>query len=172
MFNTIFGHTSQLLQDAMKQDSNYSTVIAGNNPLELISLIERTIVAQAKDECPFKTVYDLERRFYDNQQHDRTGAQCYDACITEREVDAAAGIRRVHPSLIEYVKEHDASCSGTVFNALAREAQVALLAETVTNRLHACGFLMGASRNHAKLITDTNNDYAQGTHRFAADLPK
>ena len=31
---------------------------------------------------------------------------------------------------------------------------------------------MGASRSHAKLITDTNNDYAQGTHRFAPDLPR
>ena len=115
MFNNIFGHTSQLLQDAMKQDSAYLTVIAGNDPLELISLIERTIVAQAKDEYPFKTVFDLERRFYNNQQHERTNAQYYDAYVTEREVDAAAGIRRVHPSLAEYVKEHDASCKGTHF---------------------------------------------------------
>jgi transcriptional/translational regulatory protein YebC/TACO1 len=63
MFNNIFGKTSQLLQAAMKQDSNYLTVIAGNDPLELINLIERTIVAQSKDEYPFKTVFDLERRF-------------------------------------------------------------------------------------------------------------
>jgi hypothetical protein len=31
---------------------------------------------------------------------------------------------------------------------------------------------MGVSRNNAKLITDTQNDDAQGMHQCAADLPK
>jgi hypothetical protein len=63
MFNNIFGQTSQLLQDAMKQDSNYLSVITGNDLHELINLIERTIVAQSKDEYPFKAVFDLKGDF-------------------------------------------------------------------------------------------------------------
>jgi hypothetical protein len=40
MFNVIFGQMSQLLQDAVKQDSSYLTAIASNDPLELYSLTE------------------------------------------------------------------------------------------------------------------------------------
>jgi hypothetical protein len=39
MFNVIFGQTSQLLQDATKQESSYLTVIASNDLLELSKLI-------------------------------------------------------------------------------------------------------------------------------------
>jgi hypothetical protein len=133
--------------------------------------MERTIVAQTKDEYPFKMFYDLERRFNNNQHHDRSNAQYCDAYVTEWEVDAAAGIHRVHPSLIEYAIEQDKTLKGTAFSAMGKAQQDAM-EESVINRMNAYDILMGASRNNVKLITNTQNDYAQGMHRCAPDLPK
>jgi hypothetical protein len=115
--------------------------------------MERISIAQTKDAYPFKMVWDLERRFYNNQQHDRSNAQCYDAYVTEQEADAAAGIGRVHPSFIDYVIEQDHTLKVMAFADLSQPKQ-AEVEEAVIKRMYAHVFLMEASRNNTKLITD------------------
>jgi hypothetical protein len=69
----------------------------------------------------------------------------------------------VHPSLIDYVNKQDETIKGTAFADLG-QTQKAEVEAAVIKRMNAYGFLMGAGRNNAKLITDIQNDYAQGMH--------
>jgi hypothetical protein len=57
-FSLIQGQFTQLLQDKMKQDTDWAVVSTSYNPLTLCRLIERTILAQTEDQYPFATVYD------------------------------------------------------------------------------------------------------------------
>jgi hypothetical protein len=53
----IQGQCNQLLQEKMKQDTDWNTVITSYDPLTLY-LIERTVLAQTEDQYSFATVYD------------------------------------------------------------------------------------------------------------------
>jgi hypothetical protein len=57
-FSLIQGQCTQLLQDKMKQDTDWAVVSTSYDPLKLYSLIDRTILAQTEYQCPFATVYD------------------------------------------------------------------------------------------------------------------
>jgi hypothetical protein len=52
------GQCTQLLQDKMKQDTDWAIVSTSYDPLTLYRLIERTILAHTEDQYPFATMYD------------------------------------------------------------------------------------------------------------------
>jgi hypothetical protein len=59
-FSLILGQCAQLLQDKMKQDTNWTAVSTSYDPLTLFWLIEKTVLAQTEDQHPFATVYNQE----------------------------------------------------------------------------------------------------------------
>jgi hypothetical protein len=63
-FSLIQGRCTQLLQDKMKQDTDWAVVSTSYDLLTLYRLIDRTILAQTEDQYPFGTVYDQELSFY------------------------------------------------------------------------------------------------------------
>ena len=70
VFSLIMGQCTQLLQDKMKQDSDWNTTSTSNDPLTLGRLIEKTILAQTEDQYPFATVYEQEIALYSFRQED------------------------------------------------------------------------------------------------------
>jgi hypothetical protein len=60
-FSLILGQCTQLLQDRMKQDTDWNTASTSYNPLELYWLIKKMTLAQMEDQYPFATVYDQEK---------------------------------------------------------------------------------------------------------------
>jgi hypothetical protein len=62
-FSLILRQCTQLLQDRMKQDTNWNRASMSYNPLELYRLIKKTTLAQMEDQYPFATVYDQELNF-------------------------------------------------------------------------------------------------------------
>jgi hypothetical protein len=67
-FSLILGQCTQLLQDKMKQDTEWNTVSISCDPLTLYRLIERMVLAQTEDQYPFATVYDQELGLYAAKQ--------------------------------------------------------------------------------------------------------
>jgi hypothetical protein len=67
-FSLIQGQCTQLLQDKMKQDTDWNTVSILYDPLTLYRLIERIVLAQTEDQYPLATVYDQELSFYSFKQ--------------------------------------------------------------------------------------------------------
>jgi hypothetical protein len=76
-FSLILGQCSQLLQDRMKQDTDWNMMSTSYNPLELYRLIEKTTLAQTEDQYPFATVYDQELNFYSFRQETMSNLQWY-----------------------------------------------------------------------------------------------
>jgi hypothetical protein len=64
-FSLLLGQCTQLLQDRMKQGTDWIAVSTSYDPpLTLYRLIEKTILAQTEDQYPFATVYDQKMAFY------------------------------------------------------------------------------------------------------------
>jgi hypothetical protein len=54
-FSLILGQCAQVLQDKMKQDTNWTAVSTSYDSLTLFRLIEKTALAQTEDQHPFAT---------------------------------------------------------------------------------------------------------------------
>jgi hypothetical protein len=59
-FSRIQGQCTKLLQEKLKQDTDWNIVSTSYDPLTLYRLIKRTVLAQTEDQYPFATVYDQE----------------------------------------------------------------------------------------------------------------
>jgi hypothetical protein len=58
VFSLIQGQCTQLLQDKMKQDTDWTNVSTSYDPLTIYLLLERTVLTHTEDQYPFATVYD------------------------------------------------------------------------------------------------------------------
>jgi hypothetical protein len=104
-FSLIQGQCTQLLQDRMKQDTDWTTVSTSYDPLTLYRLIEKTVLAQTEDQYPFATVYDQELAFYSFRQESLSNPQWYERFNTKVDVGEAIGVTRQHKVLLEYVAQ-------------------------------------------------------------------
>jgi hypothetical protein len=77
-FSLIQGQCTQLLQDKMKQDAEWTNVSTSYDPLPLYRLIDITLLAQTDDQYPFATVYDQELSFYSFKQENLCNPQWYE----------------------------------------------------------------------------------------------
>ena len=55
------GQCMQVLLDKMKYDPDWDKASTSYDPLQLLALINNTVLAQTKDHYPFVTVYEQER---------------------------------------------------------------------------------------------------------------
>jgi hypothetical protein len=104
-FSLIQGQCTQILQDKMKQDTEWTNARTYYDPLTLYCLIERTILAQTEDQYPFATVYDQELSFYSFRQETVSNPQWYERFNTKLDVGDDIGVTRQHKVLLEYVAQ-------------------------------------------------------------------
>jgi hypothetical protein len=68
-FSMIRGQCMQVLLEKMKHDPDWTITSESYDPLTLLRLIEKTIIAQTEDQYPFATVYEQVCALYSfNQQ--------------------------------------------------------------------------------------------------------
>jgi hypothetical protein len=115
-FSFILGQCTQLLQDRMKQDTDWNMTSTSYNPLELYRLIEKMTLAQTEDQYPFTTVYDQELNFYSFWQETMSNPQWYKKLKVD--VGSAIGVTRQHKVLLEYVAQENHTLT---FAALSAE---------------------------------------------------
>ena len=102
-FSLILRQCTQLLQDRMKQDTNWNLVSTSYDPLALYRLIEKTTLAQTEDQYPFATVYEQELAFYSFCQESLSNPQWYERFNMKVDVGDAIGMTCQHKVLLEYV---------------------------------------------------------------------
>ena len=73
----ILGQCTQLLQDHMKQDTEWNVVRTLYDPLTLYRLTRKTVLGQTEDQHPFATVYNQELGFYAFRQDNLSNPQWY-----------------------------------------------------------------------------------------------
>ena len=167
-FSLILGQCTQLLQDRMKQDTDWTTVSTSYDPLQLCQLIEKTILAQTEDQYPFATVYDQEMALYSFRQETMTNAQWYERFNTKVDVASAIGVTRQHKVLLEYVSQETHTQAFTDLTA----AQQLAVRNDAEERYHAYAFLRQSGKQHANLKMDLQNDFTTGDNRYPTDRQK
>ena len=121
-FSLILGQCTQLLQDRMKQDTNWNMASTSYNPLDLYRLIEKTTLAQMEDQYPFATVYDQELGFYSFRQETMSNPQWYEKFNTKVDVGSAIGVTQQHKVLLEYVAQENHTLAFTALSAEQKQA--------------------------------------------------
>ena len=89
----------------MNQDTAWNATSTSYDPLVLIQLIEKTVLAQTEDQYPFATVYDQELTFYTFHQWSMTNPQWYERFNKKVDVSESIGVTWKHKSLLEYVAQ-------------------------------------------------------------------
>jgi hypothetical protein len=161
-FSLILGQCTQLLQDKMKQDTDFTTVSTSYDPLLLYRLIEKTILAQTEDQYQFVTVYDQEASFCSFRQEQLSNPQWYERFNTRVDVAEAIGVTRQHKALLEYVAQE---IHQQDFTSLTAKDQQGVRTDA-PERYIAYAFLRQSGAQHAHLKTDLQNDYTTGDNRY------
>jgi hypothetical protein len=161
-YSLLLGQCTQLLQDKLKQETEWTTVSTGYDPLSLYRLIEKTTLSQTEDQYPFATIYDVEKSFYGFRQQELSNPQWYERYNTKVDVGVAIGVTRQHKVLLEYVAME---VHNTKFDTLsdANKDAVRIDAE---ERYISYAFLRQSGAQHAKLKTDLQNDFTIGDNRY------
>jgi hypothetical protein len=101
-FSLILGQCTQLPQDKMKQDADWTAVSTSYDPLTLFRLIEKTALAQrTEDQHPFATIYDQELGSHSFRQETLSNAPWHERFNTKVDVGEAIGVMRLHKVLVE-----------------------------------------------------------------------
>jgi hypothetical protein len=104
-FSLIFGQCTQLPQDKMKQDTDWTAVSTSYDPLTLFRLIKKTALAQTEDQHPFASVHDQELGLHSFRQETLSNAQWHERFNAKVDVGEAIGVTRLHTVLVEHVSQ-------------------------------------------------------------------
>ena len=161
-FSLILGQCTQLLQDKIKQDTDWTAISTSYDPLSLYCLIEKTILAQTEDQYPFATVYKQELGFYSFRQETLTNAQWYERFDTKIDVGEAIGVTRQHKVLLEYVAQE---MHAQTFATLSAAEQQAIRTDA-EERYISYAFPRQSGNQHKNLKVDLQNDFTTGDNRY------
>jgi hypothetical protein len=161
-FSLILGQCTQLLQDRMKQGTDWNRASMSYNTLELYRLIKKMTLAQTEDQYPFATVYVQELNFYSFWQETMSNPQWYEKFNTKVDVGSAIGVTRQHKVLLEYVAQENHTLT---FAALSAEQKQAVR-EDAEERYISYAFLRESGAQHGNLKVDLRNDFTTSSNRY------
>jgi hypothetical protein len=101
-YSMVRGQCMPVLLDKMKHDPEWAMTTKSFDPLLLMKLIEKTILAQTDDQYPYATVYDLEVALFGIQQNELKNEQWYTKFNTRIDVGDAIGVTRYHKVLVNH----------------------------------------------------------------------
>ena len=104
-YSMIMGKCAQKFLDRMNQETYWTTVLQDYEPLALIDLIEKAVLAQTEDHYLFAIVYAQEISLYGFHKNILTNDHWYDRFNTKVDVGIAIGITRQHDVLMEWTSQ-------------------------------------------------------------------
>jgi hypothetical protein len=152
-FSLIQGQCTQLLQDKMKQDMEWTNVSTSYDPLTLYFLIERTKLAQTEDQYPFATVYDQELSFYLFRKETLSSPQWYERFNTKVDVGDDIGVTHQHKVLLEYVAQETHTSAFSDLGVVEQR----VVRDDAEERYVSYAFLQQSGNQHGKLKVDLQN---------------
>jgi hypothetical protein len=161
-FSLILGQCTQLLQDRMKQDTDWNLTSMSYYPLELYRLIQKMTLAQMEDQYPFATVYDQELNFYSFWQETMSNPQWYEKFNTKVDVGSAIGITQQHKVLLEYVAQENHTLTFAALSAKQKQA----VREDAEEHYISYAFLHQSGAQHSNLKVDLRNDFTASSNRY------
>jgi hypothetical protein len=168
-FSMIRGQCMQVLLDKMKHDADWISASESYDPLTLMKLIEKTILAQTEDKYPYATVYKQECTLYSFNQNTLSNEQWYERFNTRIDVETAIGVTRQHKVLLDHVAH--GTIHGSTFEKHADGisqtiAEQAAIREKAEERYLSYVFLRQSGKQHNKLKVDLQNDFTTEDDRY------
>jgi hypothetical protein len=161
-FSMICGQCMRLLLDKMKYNHDYITASESYNPLTLLMLIEKTILAQTEDQYPYATVYKQESLLYLFTQNTLTKDQWYKRFNTQIDVGSAIGVTHQHTVLLGHVAAELGTAS---FKELTGQQHTEVRGKAEEQYLSSV-FLQQSGKQHNKLKVDLKNDFTTGDNQY------
>jgi hypothetical protein len=146
----------------MKQDTEWNTVSISYDPLTLYRLIERTVLTQTEDQCPFATIYDRELSFYSFKQDNLSNPQWYERFNTKFDVIGAIGVTQQHKVLLEYVAQVSYTRAFTDLGPVEQQ----LVRDDAEERYVSYAFLRQSGTQHGNLKVDLQNYFTTCDNRY------
>ena len=82
----------QVLPYKMKYDAYWDNTSMSYDPLRILALIDKTVLAQTEHQYPFGTVYEQECSINSFSQNTLIIKQCYERFIINIDVGSAIGV--------------------------------------------------------------------------------
>ena len=89
----------------------WTTVATSCDPLKLINIIVKTVLAQTEDKYPFAIVYKQELSLYGFHRNTTTNYQWYEQFKTKVYVGTYIGVTRKNSVLLEWTEQSTHSAS-------------------------------------------------------------
>ncbi len=161
-FSLILSQCTQLLQDRMKQGTNWNMASTSYNPLDLYQLMKKMMLAQMEDQYLFATVYNQELGFYSFWQQTMSNPQWYKKFNTKVDVGLAVSEPQQHKVLVEHVAQENHTLA---FTAVSDE-QKQLVHKDAKEHYISYTFLHQSRAQHGNLKVDLRNDFTRGSNRY------
>jgi len=105
-FNIIKSQCTLVLRDRLEEEDDWATVVASQDPLELLDLIEIVVLTQNKAEYPFATVHEQQRSVTTFQQDQHSLSRYYELFLIKLNVAKSVGVTFQHPGCLEWSSQH------------------------------------------------------------------
>ena len=151
----------QVLMEKMKYDPYSDNTSTSYKPLQLLALIEKTVLAKNENQYPFTTVYEQEFSIYSFSQSTLSNEQWYERLNTKIGVGSAIGVTRQHQVLLSHVTEE----SNNKFEDMNLEGKKETRKDAEEHYLSYI-FLRKSGKQHNKLKTDLQNDSTKGKYQY------
>ena len=148
----------------------WTTVETLYDPLQLISTIEKTILAQTEDQYPFTIVYEQELSLYDFCQNTMTNDQCYERFNTKVDVGTSIGVTRKHSVLLKWTSQ---SIHIAFYQDITND-QKTEIQKDAEERYLTYIFLKHSAKTSENFRTNLSYDYTTGekkTHESSSNSP-
>jgi len=162
VFALIFGQCTQLLQDKLKQEKNWTAVSASYKPLELYKLIESVVLKQTEDQYPVAAVWDQYCQVFNAKQGNNNNTEWYEWFSTKVEVAESVGCVFANDKTLDYCANLEYKKSFAVLGS-TEQAAIKVLAR---ERFMAFGLLKTAGSSHDKIKSDLSDDFTKGSDNY------
>ncbi len=162
VFALIFGQCTQLLQDKLKQEKNWTAVSASYKPLELYKLIESVVLKQTEDQYPVAAVWDQYCQVFNVKQGNNNNTEWYERFSTKVEVAESVGCVFANDKTLDYCANLEYKKSFAVLGP-TEQAAIKVLAR---ERFMAFGLLKTAGSSHDKIKSDLSDDFTKGSDNY------
>ena len=163
MYALIYGQCTQILQDKMKQDKNWTTVSVSYKPLELYKLIERVILKQTEDQYPVAALWEQLCNVTNAKQGNMTNNEWYDRFNTKVEVAESVGVSFDFEKIWEYCAQE---AHKATYSLLQPDEQEAAVRASAKERFLSFALIKTSNSKHDKIKDDLSDDYTKGSDNY------
>jgi len=163
-YSLVLGQCTQLLQDQIKQDNEWTNVSTSNNLLRLYRLIEKVVQGQTDETYSYAAICDQLIGLLGYRQEGMTNAQWYERFNMRVDVAESIGVSFEFKGLLDHQTKEDHTPHMT-FESLD-EFEKESIRTKVRETFLTYVMLRNSGKQHGALRQDLQNTFTTGDNRY------